>query len=101
MICTSLFLVSFLHIDERIRRIEGKGIQHALGFPKIVEERKPFVCCKMLGFLEALSISSAGAFCSFVCLFKRKKEKSRTLAAIWWSVFGHFFTFGFFPFTRN
>ncbi len=31
MICTSLFLVSFLHIDERIKRIEGKGIQHALG----------------------------------------------------------------------
>jgi hypothetical protein len=79
MICTSLFLASFLHYNERIRRIEGKGIQHALGFPKIVEERKPFVCCNMLGFLEALSISSAGAFCSFVCLFKRKKGSQELL----------------------
>jgi hypothetical protein len=43
MICTSLFLVSFLHYDGRIRRIEGKGIQHALGFPKIVEENRLFV----------------------------------------------------------
>ncbi len=50
-----------------------------MGFPKIVEERKPFVCCKMLGFLEALSISSAGAFSSFVCLFKWIKRSQEFL----------------------